>query len=285
MKTLTLLLLAASFICAQAMVQPPQFDKNLAKPKDFDVPEALGKQSAKFKQTLGQGHLKEFYSLVQPFFDEMNKLDRTSITGEELTDQLWSFYFICAAPLYEVDVNTGDSWPYDDNDDLSAKYGVASFIYTVNMEEASKITGIPERQLKKLGAVYFSSIIKTLRDGYVHGFNEKVDELIERAFDTFKDDPHQVQNNQSNISILQSRNNQIEQILNGILEEEFVEMLVNYYPSHANEVIKYIKLAGYQDDEISKLIDRTVGRTSKTEYLYKGKIGREHDKRVEGKKK
>ena len=138
--------------------------------------------------------------------------------------------------------------------------------------------------MKKLGAVYFSSIIKTLRDGYVHGFNEKVDKLIEQAFVTFKDDFHQVQNNQSNISIQQSRNNLIEFFI-PTLEEEFVEMLVKYYPSHANEVIKYIKLAGYQDDEISKLIDRTVGRTSKTEYLYKGRIGREHDKRVQGKKK
>lgn len=284
MKTLTIILLAASFICVQTMGLPLKFDKSLAKPKDFNVPEALGRLSGKFKQTLDQGDLNKFYALVQPFFDAMNKLDRSTITREELTDQLWSFYFICGAPLYKVDVNTGDAWPYGANDDLSAKYGVAGFIYTINMEEASNVTGIPERQLKKLGAVYFSSIIKTLRDGYVPGFNEKVDELIEQAFVTFKDDPNQVQNNQSNISILQSRNNQIEQILNGILEEEFVEMLVKYYPSHVNEVIKYIRLAGYEDDEILKLIDRTVGHTSKTEYLYKGKIGRDHDKRVEGKK-
>lgn len=285
MKTLTITLFAVSFICAQAMEQPLQFDKDLAKPRDFNVPEDLGRQSAKFKQAIDQGDLKGFYALVRPFFNEMNKLDRSKITREELIDQLWSFYFICTAPLYKVDVNTGDSWPYDNNDDLSAKYGVASFIYTINMEEASDITGIPERQLKRLGSVYFSYAVKTLRDGYVHGFNEKVDKLFGQAFVTFKDDPHQVQNNQTKISILQSRNNQIEQILNGILEEEFVEMLVTYYPSHANEVIKYIKLAGYQDDEISKLIDRTVGRTSTTEYLYKGKIGREHDQRVKDKKK
>ncbi len=285
MKTLTITLLATSFICAQAMGQPLQFDKDLAKPRDFNVPEDLGRQSAKFKQTLDQGDLKGFYALVRPFFNEMNKLDRSAITREELIDRLWSFYFICAAPLYEVDVNTGDPWPYDNNDDLSSKSGVARFIYTTNMEEASDITGIPERQLKKLGAVYFSYAIKTLRDSYVHGFNEKEDKLVEQAFVTFKDDFHQVQNNQSKISIQSGRNNKIEHILNRILEEEFVEMLVNYYPSHANEVIKYIKLAGYQDDEISKLIDRTVGRTSKTEYLYKGKIGREHDQRVKDKKK
>ena len=135
MKTLTITLLAASFICAQAMGQPLQFDKDLAKPRDFNVPEDLGRQSAKFKRTLDQGDLKGFYALVRPFFSEMNKLDKSSITKEELTDQLWSFYFICGAPLYVVDVNTGDSWPYEDNDDLSAKSGVASFIYTVNIEE------------------------------------------------------------------------------------------------------------------------------------------------------
>lgn len=282
MNKLPIILLAVSFICTQAVGQHKQFDKNLITPRECDFSETLGKQSGELKKILDRSDLKAFYAQVQPLFDWINKSDRSSITKEELTDRIWSFYLICGAPLYAVDWKSGDPWPYGSNDeDIAAKYGIAGYITILNLDVASKNTGIPEKQLKKLGAVYFSAIIKTLRDAYVPGFKEKVDELIQQAFKTFPDDFHQVQNNQSKISILQSRNNAI-QFFVPKLEGDFIEMLVKYYPDHANEVIKYIKLAGYKDGEISELFDRTVGRTPKTEYLYKGKIGKEHDKRVKG---
>lgn len=52
------------------------------------------------------------------------------------------------------------------------------------------------------------------------------------------------------------------------LESKFLQMLVTYYPGKAAEVKKYLKLAGYTDEEIPGLIDRTVGRDAKTEFLY-----------------
>ena len=54
------------------------------------------------------------------------------------------------------------------------------------------------------------------------------------------------------------------------LEKTFLNLLVEYFPGNAALVRKYIKLAGYSDKEIPNLIDRTVGRESKTEFLYKG---------------
>lgn len=35
--------------------------------------------------------------------------------------------------------------------------------------------------------------------------------------------------------------------------------------------MKYIKLAGYENADAYSLIDRTVGRDAKTEFLYKGR--------------
>ncbi len=64
------------------------------------------------------------------------------------------------------------------------------------------------------------------------------------------------------------------------LEPAFVEMLVRFYPGQAGEVVKYLKKAGYADQEIGDLIDRTVGRDGKTEFLYKGGRGRQHDRKI-----
>ena len=55
------------------------------------------------------------------------------------------------------------------------------------------------------------------------------------------------------------------------MEKDFLTMLVNCLPGKRGEVVKYIRLAGYKDNEINGLIDRTVGRDAKTEFLYKGR--------------
>ena len=55
------------------------------------------------------------------------------------------------------------------------------------------------------------------------------------------------------------------------MEEDFVPTLVRLFPGKKGEVIKYIRMAGYQEGEINDLVDRTVGRDSSTEFLYKGR--------------
>lgn len=53
-----------------------------------------------------------------------------------------------------------------------------------------------------------------------------------------------------------------------------------FYPGQAGEVVKYLKKAGYADQEIGDLIDRTVGRDGRTEFLYKGDRERQHDRKI-----
>lgn len=64
------------------------------------------------------------------------------------------------------------------------------------------------------------------------------------------------------------------------LENDFVDMLVEFFPGKGGEVKKYIRMAGYGEDEISGLIDRTVGRDSRTEFLYKGRKESRDRKRI-----
>ena len=67
------------------------------------------------------------------------------------------------------------------------------------------------------------------------------------------------------------------------MEKRFIPMLVKYFPDQAGEVVKYIRKAGYGDGEVLDLIDRTAGYNSKTAYLYQGKSGEEHRKKLQRK--
>ena len=69
----------------------------------------------------------------------------------------------------------------------------------------------------------------------------------------------------------------------GFMEKIFVPMLVKYFPDQAGEVVKYIRKAGYGDGEVLDLIDRTAGYNSNTAYLYQGKSGEEHRKKLQRK--
>ena len=56
-------------------------------------------------------------------------------------------------------------------------------------------------------------------------------------------------------------------------------MLISNFPEKKSGIPNYIKEAGYQSDEINGLIDRSVGRDAKTEFLYKGQSKRHATRR------
>lgn len=50
------------------------------------------------------------------------------------------------------------------------------------------------------------------------------------------------------------------------MEEDLVDLLIQFYPANAIQVKKYLRLAGYSDKELPDLLNRTVGQV----YLYNG---------------
>ena len=81
------------------------------------------------------------------------------------------------------------------------------------------------------------------------------------------------------------RNSMYHSYVSKIMEKRFIPMLVKYFPDQAGEVVKYIRKAGYGDGEVLDLIDRTAGYNSKTAYLYQGKSGEEHRKKLQRKQR
>ena len=87
----------------------------------------------------------------------------------------------------------------------------------------------------------------------------------------------------NNLVTFSSRNQMLDTYVVRIMEKRFILMLVKYFPDQAGEVVKYIRKAGYGDGEVLDLIDRTAGYNSNTAYLYQGKNGEEHRKKLQQK--
>lgn len=60
-----------------------------------------------------------------------------------------------------------------------------------------------------------------------------------------------------------------------------VNILLLHYPAKSSEVFNYLKMAGYKEKEMMPLVDRAIGRSKKTEFLYQSNLGRKFLKEKE----
>ena len=85
------------------------------------------------------------------------------------------------------------------------------------------------------------------------------------------------------LSMIDGRNSKIKSFLKdgggGLLR-----ILLDNYPGKATEVFKYLKLAGYEEEEMMELVDREEGKTEETEFLYQSPLGRKFLKEKKQKK-
>ena len=72
----------------------------------------------------------------------------------------------------------------------------------------------------------------------------------------------------------QDRNRSMKRIIEEWLEKRLIRILVGYFPGHTAEARQYIRMAGYEDREINRLVDRTLGRAKETEFLYRGSMNK-----------
>lgn len=77
----------------------------------------------------------------------------------------------------------------------------------------------------------------------------------------------------NNLVTRESRNSFIRSFLQR-REGALPSILLLNYPDKATEFFNYLKMAGYKEEEMMDLVDRTMGREQKTEFLYKSGVGR-----------
>ncbi len=300
-KTVNHVLHIIIFIClgwSLSSAEGHSFDHELMPPDSIHIRRSTEGHAPLLKSLLEQNDLKAFYQHAKTVLSELNAMRRHgTMTREEACDMIWSLYLISGAPMYEApDYDSVQPWLYKDerDNDIAAKSGVISALSIMDTKQMSRNLGIHEQRLKHLHAAYAAAIIKRLKSLHLPDFGKKETALKDEIIRSHPANPdgnvigsdikdYEWTHRWNNLVTFSSRNSMYHSYVSGFMEKIFVPMLVKYFPDQAGEVVKYIRKAGYGDGEVLDLIDRTAGYNSNTAYLYQGKSGEEHRKKLQQK--
>ena len=300
-KTVNHVLHIIIFICLGWSLSPAgghSFDHELMPPDSIHIRRSAEGHAPLLKSLLEQNDLKAFYQHAKTVLSELNAMRRHgTMTREEACDMLWSLYLISGAPMYEApDYDSVQPWLYKDerDNDIAAKSGVISALSIMDTKQMSRNLGIHEQRLKHLHAAYAAAIIKRLKSLHLPDFGKKETALKDEIIRSHPANPdgnvigsdikdYEWTHRWNNLVTFSSRNSMYHSYVSKIMEKRFIPMLVKYFPDQAGKVVKYIRKAGYGDGEVLDLIDRTAGYNSNTAYLYQGKSGEEHRKKLQRK--
>lgn len=225
----------------------------------------------------------------------------------ELKEKIWNYYLVASAPLFtyktyreiEPDVDMGD-----DRADIHRKSEACLLMrkYIGMVRDTPKIKEPAKKQIiRRLFLPYYARILKQYRNAQepnpyqrdaegnpVPPLSDKEKEFRKRELERIKRLPVQeilklMREGSHQRSFIETRNEVFEDQVKG-LEKSFMKLLVSEFPGQYGKVENFILEAGYSKEDIPGLIDRTVGRDHKTDFLYKGKHRQKHDKLYRKKK-
>ncbi|WP_288927594.1 hypothetical protein [uncultured Akkermansia sp.] len=288
------------FGCNFSSAEEHSFDHELMSPDSIHIRRSAEGHAPLLKSLLEQNDLKAFYQHAKTVLSELNAMRRHgTMTREEACDMLWSLYLIGGAPMYEAPDYTSDQpWPYknEKNNDIYSKTRISTAISLMDINQLSTTLKISKRKLIHFNISLLSGIIKKIKKMHIKDFHKNDESLYHEIFSPIKHqsemDAKDIGNDikdyewthkWNNLVTFSSRNQMLDTYVVRITEKRFILMLVKYFPDQAGEVVKYIRKAGYGDGEVLDLIDRTAGYNSKTAYLYQGKNGEEHRKKIQQK--
>lgn len=241
---------------------------------------------SRLREKLKQGQLREFYAGADAVLGQCASVDNKRITGEELALQLWAFYYIASAPLYPADYDKATPESIFDDKDHDVKHDMLSFLYVMSRDAApmERRLHLRGKTLSDLLATYAACTYAQFRSHYDPDLKKKhealkklfiplnwkyvEEELKKREIVCNANPQYYVFLNK--LVVNNNRNRSLKNYLSVSRMKYFVEMLVNLFPGRNGEVKSYLRMAGYADKEIPDLINRTVGRTPATEFLYQG---------------
>ncbi len=207
--------------------------------------------------------IPKFYKLSEEYI-KVNK----DITK----DSLKIIYYITQAPLIQQTKENSYYFPddIDVDQDFILKTTICFYIAYSDINEISKKTGINENEIKNLNSSCFARTLFFINNYPSVPFTQKEIDNLRWGKHTLSMNSKDISQLNTNLNALASRRI-IADSTKYALETPFIEMLIQYYPDDATKVKKYIEAAGYKKEDIIDLINKTVGRKPKTEFLYKKK--------------
>lgn len=247
-----------------------------ASPQDrLPVPSAirnLNKQNPellRLKKLLDDGQIIPFYQLANKMRKEANRYRKENVTPQELTDGLFLCYLIAKAPFIDLNNYANVEWvsEYTDVDHTTKEYMSNSVPFIALTDKNSKLPNKEEALRFYLSAT--ALVIKQFHTQIDYAFEATeifAYMLIDHATGLSDDKETEL----FNMTSARGARSTHAQASMKKQESGFVKELMICFPTKAQEVKKYLYLAGYGDKDIPALLDRTVGRTPEAAYLYKG---------------
>lgn len=256
-------------------------------------------EKKEFLSLLHEKELPDCYREARKKLGAFSSKGAGDVNAEDVRVLSWIFYAVSSMDVFPLnyDENTPKDGLYD-NMDYKLKARVVEWMNVLSWDISGIVSrcGVKRKELCRIWAEYGVAVLKTFRTQYDPELKQKQARMkeeydkmsAERTLRLVQErklslfcgaDPRSIYYNNKLLSN-EDRNNNCKYHLEKRLEPAFVEMLVRFYPGQAGEVVKYLKKAGYADQEIGDLIDRTVGRDGRTEFLYKGDRERQHDRKI-----
>lgn len=279
---LLLLLLSAGLFAGESI----KLDSTLPRPDSIRYFRDPGELTTPFKKLLDDGRLLDFYNAAYVELERLGKARPSVLNGDDLKHQFWLFYYIAATPMMtEKDLTTHEYGRPSINvnlQDFETKELSLLVIPRVrhHFKRLTKECSTTPRELTALLAAYSAGTRKRFHEVYIPGKFWKLATLPDYPKPVLDKNRTYTPKEITDLEALARQRHMWERHLQertgfalrlSPYKDTFIELLVDFFPDNAAEVKKYIKLGGYTDKEIPDLIDDTVGRTPKTEYLYKGR--------------
>lgn len=223
----------------------------------------------RLKKLLDDGQIIPFYQSADKMRKEAKHYRKKNATSRELMDGLFLCYLIAKAPFIDINDYSNVEWVsnYTDVDYTVKQFMSNSIPFTALTDKNSKLPDKDEALQFYLSAT--ALVIKQFHSQVDYAF--KATEiyaymLIDYASELSDSQEAELFNTTSARS---ARSNTAQFIIKS-KERGFIRELMTCFPTKAQEVRKYLRMAGYGDKEIPALLDRTVGRAPEAAYLYKG---------------
>lgn len=283
---ISILFTALTIDSAVGAVKP--FDPNLPKPSFPE--EKANDVSVELRKLLDKGQAGEFFKRATT---EFSRICSSELRGEDPSEEdcntlLRIFYLLANTPILAMDSTENVRWAADNSDeDLALKeYAMSILAIDRYRDLTPKYKGANEL-FASYGAAIMRDFLNQIRAKTYSDKSLVVSDEEERASmkksleilledgpdqvieEKFRNHQEQFRNYQLKINMQDRRNSQMKDIIRRS-EEDFMILLLDLFPGKSGEIRKYIKMAGYTTQEIRDLLDRTVGREPRTEFLYKG---------------
>lgn len=250
--------------------------------------------------------LKSFYNGARKHTLTFSLTTRDNI-DTELKEKIWNYYLVASAPLFTYKTYREiepDVYMDDERADIHRKSEACLLMekYIGMVRDTPKIKEPVKKQIiQRLFLPYYARILKQYKNAQEHNpyqrdtqgnpvppLSDKEKEFRKREIERIRRLPVQeilkmVREGSRHRSFIETRNEVFKDEVKD-LEKSFMELLASEFPGQYGKVGEFILEAGYSKEDIPSLIDRTVGRSSKTDFLYKGKHRAKHDRLYKKKK-